>query len=338
MTKALRRFAACSLAVYSTVAACLVHAEETGEPVYLSFIRQSRPVAHYRLQNIRPEDVINLYAAQAGSPAATITPGPHPIEVVASVSPQVFVGSNRVNGLDFDNTGLLFKGSDSGTNSAVVISGVSLPDFAAPHADSFSLSVWVKASPFQVDRAGLVSRKSGDLLDSYQFALSVWNGMYDIVMNDGDDAFRSFYTPGRPSGEWQHLVVVLDSKGWFEGTAGMLRFYIDGERVFTGKTGNHTRTQMAASQENLIIGGIAYRQADSAGFNHGFNGIVDELTLWDRALSDEEVLELYRSAIIGRRPMVIIIGSYSGADHFIGNSRWNRFAWVASSVKPSFLM
>jgi len=293
--------------ILSLVAA---HADETGEPVYLSFIRQSRPVAHYRLNDNNPEAIRNLYASRlTDQPPATVVHGQDPIQVVASISPHEYMGTNRINGLDFKNTGLSFVNSLSRTNSAVVIPGSMLPDFSEPHADELSLSVWVKASPQQIDRAGFISRKSGDKLDSYQFALSVWGGRYDIVMNDGDGTFRSFFTSSRPNGEWQHLVVVLDSKGWFEGTAGMLRLYINGEKVFTGKTGNHTRTQMAPSRENLIIGGIAYQQLDTAGFNNGFNGIIDEVTLWDRALSDDEVLELYKSAIIGRRPMVIIIGS-----------------------------
>jgi hypothetical protein len=288
------------------------HAEETGEPVYLSFIRQSRPVAHYRLNDSTPEALRNLYASgKTDEPPAVAVHGQVAIQTKASISPHEYMGTNRINGLDFNNTGLAFENTLSRTNSAVIIPGSTLPDFSTPHADELSLSVWVKASPQQIDRAGFVSRKSGEKLDSYQFALSVWGGFYDIVMNDGDGAFRSFFTSSRPNGEWQHLVVVLDSKGWFEGTAGMLRLYINGEKVFTGKTGNHTRTQMAPSQENLIIGGIAFQQLDTAGFNNGFNGIIDEVTLWDRALSDEEVLELFKSAIIGRRPMVIIIGSHT---------------------------
>jgi Concanavalin A-like lectin/glucanases superfamily len=278
-------------------------ADETGEPVYLSFIRQSRPVAHYRLNDSNPEAMRNLYASvNTDQPAATVVHGLEPVETTASISPHEFMGTNRINGLDFKNTGLQSVNSLSRTNSAVIIPGSTLPDFSEPHADELSLSVWVKASPQQIDRAGFISRKTGDKLDSYQFALSIWGGFYDIVMNDGDGSFRSFFTSSRPTGEWQHLVVVFDSKGWFEGTAGMLRLYINGEKVFTGKTGNHTRTQLAPS-----------KQLDTAGFNNGFNGIIDELTLWDRALSDEEVLELFKSAIIGRRPMVIIIGSHNDA-------------------------
>jgi hypothetical protein len=290
-------------------------ANETGEPVYLSFIRQSRPVAHYRLNDRTPEAMRNLYATGSTSePPAVIVDGQVPVHTSASISPHEYVGTNRINGLDFNNTGLAFVHSLSRTNSAVIIPGSDLPDFSKPHADEFSLSVWVKASPQQVDRAGFISRKSGDKLDSYQFALSVWGGFYDIVMNDGDDSFRSFYTSSRPNGEWQHLVLVLDSKGWFEGSAGMMKLYINGEKVFTGKTGNHTRTQLAASQENVIVGGIAFQQLDTQGFNNGFNGIIDELTFWDRALTDDEVLELYKSAVIGRRPMVIIIGSQPEPD------------------------
>ncbi len=301
-----------ALRVVFALVACSASASlagETGEPVYLSFVRQSKPVAHYRLNDSSPEGFRNLIANdKSESSQPQVVQGQTPARIVPSISPHVHQGSNRINGMDFDNTGLAFVNDLSRSNSAVILPGAEFPDFAEPHADELSLSVWVKALPQQVDRAGFISRKAGDGLDSYQFALSVWGGYYDIVMNQPDGTFRSFFTQSRPNGDWQHLVVVLDSKGWYEGTAGMLRFYINGERVFTAKTGNHTRTQLISSRENLVIGGIAYQQKDSEGFNNGFNGIIDEITIWDRALNDREVSDLFKSAIIGRKPMVIIVG------------------------------
>lgn len=292
----------------SFLAAAALAAPE--EPVYLEHIRTLGPVAHFRLDGLESADLANVIPrtnvparsvhVDHGGQAVLSVPGPNPLDVV---------GTNRLNGFAMANQGLSFRHADTGRNAAVVIPGDSIPDFAGPHADAFSLSVWVKADRLQPDRAGLVSRKAGDGLDTYQFALSLWSGRYDILLHHADGSVRSAYPEASPNGEWQHLVFVLDSDGWFEGEAGMMRFYVNGDRVFSGKTGNQTRTQMIPSTRDVLIGGIAYGQPDEEGFNRGFNGVVDELTLWDRALSDDEVSTLHRIAVIGRRPTAIIIGS-----------------------------
>ncbi len=282
---------------------------EAGKPVYLEFIERSQPIAHYRLGAAAPEAVQNEFAdpTEPESPG-TIVQGGIPVEAVPSLSPDTFCGTNRVNGLDYDNRGLRFHHSATQLNSAVMIPGTSIPDFSEAHAAAFTLSVWLKGEEQQPNRAGIVSRKAGDGLDTYQFALSIWDGRYDVIMNQPNGDFRSLYSDTRPDGTWQHVVIVLDNEGWLNEEAGQIRIYVNGEKVKTGPTGNHARTRLIASREPVVIGGLAYNQKDADGYNNGFNGMIDELTLWDRPLTDAEVSDLYKSAIIGRRPMVIIIG------------------------------
>ncbi len=282
---------------------------ENEEPTYLEYVRKSNPIAHYRLSGTEPGSLVNLVAT--GEVRATMgrTAGAsNVIAVVQGPSPREFIGKDRINGFEEENACLRFRHSDDSSNAVVVIPGSSVPDLSAPHEDAFTLSVWVKAAKEQPNRASIVIRKAGDELDSYQFALAVWENRYDIIMHYADGKFRSMFSPSTPDGEWQHLVVVLDNKDRFENSAGCVKLFVNGVRTFTAATKNHTRTQMMPSDRDLHIGGMAYEQTKDKGFNRGFIGCIDEVTLWDRPLSDAEVSDLFKAAIIGRKPMVIIVG------------------------------
>lgn len=283
---------------------------ESDEPVYLEYIRKSKPILHYRLKDL--VSLTNLFQTGEGPANAGAAQGAsNRVEIARGPSPRDLVGVDPLNGFEENNACLQFLHTDDGPNGVVVIPGAAIPDLAEPHADEFSLSVWVKAAARQVNRAGIVTRKARDDLDKYQFALAMWDNHYDIIMTEPDGTFRSFFTDTGPDESWQHLVLVLDSKDRYQNYAGSVRFYINGKKVFTGATKNHSRTTMHMSQADVVIGGMAYNQSESGGFNRAFNGRIDEVTLWNRALSDQEVEELFKAAVIGRKPMVIIIGRAS---------------------------
>jgi prepilin-type N-terminal cleavage/methylation domain-containing protein len=76
--------------------------------------------------------------------------------------------------------------------------------------------------------------------------------------------------------EWTHLVVSENSSG--------AKMYINGALVDTGSGDNTSITT------NLRIG----TRYTNSGY---FNGVIDEVRLYDRVLSDSEILRLYESAL-----------------------------------------
>jgi hypothetical protein len=82
--------------------------------------------------------------------------------------------------------------------------------------------------------------------------------------------------PRPPSGEWQHIVAGYDGSAFF--------VYVDGELVAT--------SPMCAEEEMPVLGGeLRIGSSGTCGtINHqGFVGLVDEVMLWNRALTEDEV-------------------------------------------------
>jgi len=80
-------------------------------------------------------------------------------------------------------------------------------------------------------------------------------------------------------GEWAHVAVVRDLK------TRKVIWYRDGKPVYVGAAGHKPR----ASRNSLWIGG---------GYVRNFQGLLDEIALFGRALSSKEIAEIYA---IGRR-------------------------------------
>lgn len=82
---------------------------------------------------------------------------------------------------------------------------------------------------------------------------------------------------------FEHVVVVVDTD-----TPGVT-FYIDNSATAgsAGSTGGDNGT-VNASVANFFLG--AYNEAAPAGF---FDGILDECAIWDRALTADDVADLY---------------------------------------------
>ncbi len=86
--------------------------------------------------------------------------------------------------------------------------------------------------------------------------------------------------PRPKAGEWHHYVLAVHSKE--------IIFYIDGLQV--GQTPNLQSGDYASAIDYTFIGKHRYDRMD-AGF---FNGIIDEVAIFDRAISTDEVQQLYQ--------------------------------------------
>jgi hypothetical protein len=84
------------------------------------------------------------------------------------------------------------------------------------------------------------------------------------------------FTPGR----WVNVCATFDGS--------IRRFYVDGVRIYTNTSPTPPQTR-----QDLRIGGL-YGDNDS---DHTFQGAIDEVRIYDRALSDDEVRLLHLQAI-----------------------------------------
>ncbi len=154
---------------------------------------------------------------------------------------------------------------DCNTNSSYA----SIPDLNANQVDSFTMSAWIMPRSLQKNLSA-------------------------ILMNDNDAAGLNFYHSSRQpnlqlgyhwkggqwswssglsvdSMEWSHVAIVATPTG--------ITIYVN------GVASRHNRTLSKVDISSLKVG--SYKGWSS----RNFNGLIDEVCLWDRALSQEEIRE-----------------------------------------------
>ena len=107
--------------------------------------------------------------------------------------------------------------------------------------------------------------------DKYDNALAIIRGHIDPR--------QILSSPRRSYNEWHHYVMTVDSNDFI--------FYIDGievDRAANNQVGNYV-----TSIDNIYIGRI-HSNGEDKGF---FNGSIDDVRIYDRALSAQEIEELY---------------------------------------------
>jgi hypothetical protein len=97
-----------------------------------------------------------------------------------------------------------------------------------------------------------------------------------VVQEQADTGVGIAYTLSAPPTprEWHHVAGTIDSSGRV--------LYLNGERVASGDS-----TARFAAAAAMIIG------ANDNGPQRFFNGVIDEVMVFDRALSEAEIRQLY---------------------------------------------
>jgi hypothetical protein len=146
---------------------------------------------------------------------------------------------------------------------------VELPGLGTFYDNGFTLEAWVKPRTAKTDVAVLGSWVGGE-----NGGPMIWvdhvSGRYRLTFNKGtvDDYLDSGRSP--TPGQWQHLAATYDGV-----TA---RFYLDGVEVATKTFGGN-----AGDSNTWRIGAYS---GSPTGF---FDGVVDEVRVYNRALSQAEI-------------------------------------------------
>ena len=134
-------------------------------------------------------------------------------------------------------------------------------------SQNWTISAWVNSRESKDDNAVLISGPEGDL------KINQWNNTGKVGFTEyGVEDYLFDYSV--PLGEWVQLTFVSDSRG--------TSLYVNGKYRET----NTARINMPAAR----IAANARGGAGSWGF---FNGRMDELKIYSRPLSDEEIKALY---------------------------------------------
>src|SRR5690349_5658377 len=155
---------------------------------------------------------------------------------------------------------------------------VRIPSAAALETPNVTVEAWVKRSGSPGSFKHIVAKgSSACMAASYGLYSGPNDGIEFYVSSGGGSSFTRSPDggPGVWDGQW-HLVT-----GTFDGTT--VRLYVDGGQVESGTSGAAPIDYGALDTRDLFIGNYA------GCANHGFDGAVDDVRIYGRALSADEV-------------------------------------------------
>jgi hypothetical protein len=156
-------------------------------------------------------------------------------------------------------------GGSNGANSHIDISGLGLKTLP------YTIEMWVKPDGTQIDNAGLIYHR-GTGNSGIQYASS-WQGSGKIrfMSNAGSTDYGTVSDVVMTPGEWHHVAVVLTGSSSSLYLNGMLYSRNVSSPVYDFSTGK------------LYLGW------DSGAAGRVFKGLVDEVRVWNKARSAQEI-------------------------------------------------
>ncbi len=198
--------------------------------------------------------------------------------------------TGRVGGaLNFNN--------DGSTSEYVEVPDA--PSLEFDQGKAFSIAAWVRGPASQLGGAGLLVKGGGAL--TAQYGLDVFNGAYRFYVRNGSGGSVVAVSSVAPNNRWQHIAATFDS------AVGTMNLYVNGTLAGSAAA----PTTLLANYSPLSIGS---RYSGTAGYDLPFSGVIDDVRVYDRALSAPQVQQLYASA--GTLPPTLYVQPQSAARYY----------------------
>lgn len=154
------------------------------------------------------------------------------------------------------------------------------------NGDAMSITFWFKANSFNVHDARFISKASGQNDPDHYWMVSTLNGSqlrFRLQTNGNTTTLIS--DPGVLStGTWIHVAAVYDGNE--------MQLFVDGEwNSSTAANGN-------IDSEPSVGAAIGNQPANASGGLRPFHGLMDEVRIYGKALTPEEVLTVMQSSTV----------------------------------------
>jgi hypothetical protein len=300
----------CGLSFAAAACASFIDVSTAIASPYSDAVLADSPLAYYRLQ-----ETAGTVAANIGTAGATLNGSTATFanaQVAPSTQPQIGQPGPRptdlVNGLplvgfEADNVGIR-QTNNNGAQGTV-------PDNALLDiTGALTLEAWVKKNATQVsggNNEGIIGKFLGSG-DQRSYALAVANtgsALQFIVNTTGASAGNTTYSPAGyalpAGGDWVHIVGV-----YVPSTS--ITVYVNGAVVGTPQT-TGVPAAIFAGTADLWIG----RQFSATATNVTFEGLIDEVAIYNTALSAERVAAHYNAAVPEPAGVVLAIFGLTAA-------------------------
>ena len=252
---------------------------------YPQAVLNSAPVAYWRLGESASPALDS--ASAAGSPQAGAQNGVYTGFAATNLAqagprPGDIVGSQTVAGFEINNFAPRFAGNNDGGDDVVTIADSGVLNFSTNR--TFSLEAWVNGAITQESGAAIVCKGYGG--GGEQYALDVQNGVFRFFIRDNGSPPAATTTSAAfgPNGAWQHLAAVYDQAG------GIMRLYINGALAAS----NTPRATLLNTNHEVSIG--ARQGNNTSPYNLNFDGRIDEVAIYNRALATNEITAHFNAA------------------------------------------
>ena len=155
-----------------------------------------------------------------------------------------------------------------------------------PNEGTFSFSLWFKMKDNSSYMTLISQHKYPEWPCSATLSVDNTSGFGILKWDNQGPAASSFvFTPGIVADKWYHVLIIDDGN--------TIRLYLDGVLKYS----DYTPSQ-CIREENLLIAGAmshwpcVYNASTQNCFEY-FKGVIDEVGIWQRALTGEEILAIY---------------------------------------------
>ncbi len=233
-----------------------------------------------------------------GTTAVDVAPVPNGVGNLASIGtptslPTWQPGQGRVGGaLRFDGTGQRVELQDSTTRP---LDGL----------QQLTLSAWVKIVAQGSASTAIIAKRTNASAGTNSYTLSISNSRrLGVTLNGSNSVAANTNNTQLTIGEWYHVVMV------FDGTLSTqnVKLYLNGVPELFGHLPAVTTIGRRATTP-LRIGD--YSSVPVAG-GASFNGLIDEVRVYNRALNQQEVSNLFVAAPSNMGPQITMGASLEG--------------------------
>ncbi|MBT7402239.1 hypothetical protein HN777_00425, partial [Candidatus Woesearchaeota archaeon] len=148
----------------------------------------------------------------------------------------------------------------------------------------FTISAWVKGPATQEGGAAIVTKGYGS--GNEQYSIDIDSGNFRFYVWDATTPYVASTTTS-PDNSWQYVTAVFDYEN------SRMKIYVDGVEV--GST--TPPSSLVSTSEPVTIG--SRKSSSGSGYDLNFNGSIDEVKIFNRSLTANQILEEYSAGLAG---------------------------------------